>query len=118
MATRTTRQPVRARDTKAASTPAKVKAPLLYKLLGPAMAIPSGIVVKKAADTAWLKVRGYPPPKNPAAPGVTWPDALAWAAVSGVLYASGRLVAARGAAAVYTKLTGHVPPGANAASAA
>jgi hypothetical protein len=109
---------VRARDTKAASTPAKVKAPLLYKLLGPAMAIPSGIVVKKAADTAWLKVRGYPPPKNPAAPGVTWPDALAWAAVSGVLYASGRLVAARGAAAVYTKLTGHVPPGANAASAA
>jgi Protein of unknown function (DUF4235) len=109
---------VRARDTRAASKPAKVKTPLLYRLLGPAMAIPTGIVVKKSADVAWLKVRGYPPPKNPAAPGVTWPDALAWAAVSGVLYASGRLVAARGAAAVYTKLTGHVPPGANAASAA
>jgi hypothetical protein len=96
----------------------KVKTPLLYKLLGPAMAIPAGIVVKKAADTAWLKVRGYPPPKNPAAPGVTWPDALAWAAVSGVLYASGRLVAARGAAAVYQKLTGELPPGINTASAA
>ncbi len=94
------------------------KTPLLYKLLGPAMAIPAGIVVKKAADTAWLKVRGYPPPKNPAAPGVTWPDALAWAAVSGVLYASGRLVAARGAAAVYQKLTGELPPGVNTASAA
>jgi hypothetical protein len=96
----------------------KVKTPLLYKLLGPAMAIPSGIVVRKAADTAWLTVRGYPPPKNPAAPGVTWPDALAWAAVSGVLYASARLVAARGAAATYQKLTGKLPPGANVDSAA
>jgi hypothetical protein len=96
----------------------KVKTPLLYKLLGPAMAIPSGIVVRKAADTAWLKVRGYPPPKNPAAPGVTWPDALAWAAVSGVLYASARLVAARGAAATYEKLTGRIPPGLNVDSAA
>jgi hypothetical protein len=96
----------------------KVKTPVLYKLLGPAMAIPTGIVVKKAADTAWLKVRGYPPPKNPAAPGVSWPDAAAWAAVSGVLYASGRLVAARGAAAVYQKLTGRLPENVNTASAA
>ena len=96
----------------------KVKTPLLYKVLGPAMAIPAGIVVKKAADTAWLKVRGYPPPKNPAAPGVSWPDAAAWAAVSGVLYASGRLVAARGAAAVYQKLTGRLPENVNTASAA
>lgn len=96
----------------------KVKTPLLYKLLGPALAIPAGIVVKKAADTAWLEVRGYPPPKNPAAPGVTWPDALAWAAVSGVLYASARLVAARGAAAAYQKLTGQLPPGVNTDSAA
>jgi hypothetical protein len=82
------------------------------------MAIPAGIVVRKAADTAWLKVRGYPPPKNPAAPGVTWPDALSWAAVSGVLYASSRLVAARGAAAAYQRLTGHLPPGVNVDSAA
>jgi hypothetical protein len=96
----------------------KVKTPLLYKALGLGMAVPTGIVVKKAADTAWLKVRGYPPPKNPAAPGVTWPDALAWAAASGVLYSAGRLVAARGAAAAYQKLTGHLPPGVNADSAA
>ena len=96
----------------------KVKTPVLYKLLGPAMAIPAGIVVKKATDTAWLKVRGYPPPKNPAAPGVSWPDALAWAAFSGVLYASARLVAARGAAATYQKITGHLPPGVNTDSAA
>jgi hypothetical protein len=96
----------------------KVKTPVLYKLLGPAMTIPAGIVVRKATDTAWLKVRGYPPPKNPAAPNVTWPDAAAWAAVSGVLYATARLVAARGAAAAYQKVTGPLPPGVNVDSAA
>jgi hypothetical protein len=35
-----------------------------------------------------------------------------------VLYASGRLVAARGAAAAYQKLTGHLPANVNKASAA
>jgi Protein of unknown function (DUF4235) len=100
-----------------ARTP-KVKTPLLYKVLGPAMAVPAGILVRKTADTAWLKVRGYPPPKNPAAPGVSWPDAAAWAAVSGVLYATARLVAARGAAAAYQKVTGHLPPNVNTDSAA
>ena len=70
------------------------------------------------ADAAWLKVRGTPPPKNPDVPGVGWGDALAWAAVSGVLVAFGRLFAARGAAKAYTKLTGKIPAGANADSAA
>ncbi len=96
----------------------KVKTPALYKLLGPVMAIPTGIVVKKVADAAWLKLRGTPPPKNPDVPGVTWGDALAWAAVSGILVAFGRLVAARGAAKTYTALTGKYPAGANAESAA
>lgn len=96
----------------------KVKTPALYKLLGPALAIPSGIIVKKVADAVWLKVRGTPPPKNPDVPGVGWGDALAWAAVSGVLVAFGRLFAARGAAKAYTKLTGKYPIGANTDSAA
>lgn len=95
----------------------KQKAPLTWKLLGSAFAVPAGVVVRKGADAAWLKVRGYPPPKNPAAPGVTWPDALAWAAVSGIAVATGRLVAARGAAAAYEKVTGKLPPGMNAGSA-
>ncbi|RBY75072.1 hypothetical protein DQ238_20325 [Geodermatophilus sp. TF02-6] len=40
-------------------------------------------------------VRGTPPPEDSAAPGVGWGAALAWAAVSGVVVAAGRLVAAR-----------------------
>ncbi|SDX86761.1 Protein of unknown function [Modestobacter sp. DSM 44400] len=95
----------------------KMKTPTLYKVLGTTMAVPAGILVRKAADAGWETVRGYPPPRNPAAPGVTWPDALAWAAFSGVLVAAGRLVAARGAAAAYQAVTGKLPPNVNADSA-
>jgi hypothetical protein len=89
----------------------KQKAPLTFKLLGVGLATSAGIAVRKLTDSAWYAARGYPPPKNPAAPGVSWPDALAWAAVSGVAVAAGRLVAARGATAVYQGMTGKLPPG-------
>jgi hypothetical protein len=91
----------------------KQKAPLTWKLLSAGFAVPAGIAVRKATDAAWYGVRGTMPPKNPAAPGVSWPEALAWAGVSGLAIAAGRLVAARGAAASYEKLTGKLPPGIN-----
>jgi hypothetical protein len=89
----------------------KTKPPLTWKLLGTGAATLSGIAVRKLTDAAWYAARGTKPPKNPAAPGVTWPDALAWAAFSGLAVAGGRLLAARGAAAAYTSLTGKLPPG-------
>ena len=89
----------------------KQKAPLSWKLLGAGFALPAGIAVRKLADTAWYAARGNPPPKNPAAPGTSWPEALAWAAASGMAGAGARLVAARGAAATYQRLTGKLPPG-------
>jgi Protein of unknown function (DUF4235) len=94
----------------------KQKPPMTWKLLGAGFAIPAGIAGRKLADAAWYAARGNSPPKNPAAPGVSWPDALAWAAVSGVVFAGSRLLAARGAAAVYQQLTGELPPGLNAGS--
>jgi hypothetical protein len=96
----------------------KVKTPALYKVLGPAMAIPTGIIVKKTTDQLWVAVRNSPPPKNPGTPGVSWGDAIAWAAFSGVLVAVGRLLAAQGADKLYTALTGKPPANANADSAA
>ncbi|MGY1694426.1 MULTISPECIES: DUF4235 domain-containing protein [unclassified Geodermatophilus] len=93
----------------------KTKPPLTWKLLGTGAATLSGIAVRKLTDAAWYGVRGTTPPKNPAAPGVSWPDALAWAAFSGLAVAAGRLLAARGAAAAYQSLTGKVPPGVNEA---
>ncbi len=89
---------------------------MTWKLLGTGFAVPAGIAVRKLTDAAWYAARGTDPPKNPAAPGVGWGEALAWAAVSGIAVAAGRLVAARGAAATYQSLTGKLPPGVNAAS--
>lgn len=87
------------------------KSSLLWKLLGLGFAIPAGIAARKALDAGWERARGSTPPKNPAAPGTDWLEALAWATVSGLIIAFARLVAARGAAATYKSLTGKLPPG-------
>lgn len=81
-----------------------------YRILGYGIAIPTGIVVRKAMDAGWKFARGTVPPKNPAAAGTTWQDALLWAAASGMAVGAGRLVAGRGAAGAYKTLTGHLPP--------
>lgn len=89
----------------------KNKGSLFWKLLGFAFAIPAGIAVRKVLDRMWMSTRGDAPPKNPAAPGTNWTEALAWAAATGIAVSVGRLFAARGAAATYKKLTGRLPPG-------
>lgn len=89
----------------------KNKGSLFWKLLGFGFAIPAGFAVRKLVDQVWMGVRGTAPPKNPAAPGTDWKEALAWAAASGIAIAFGRLIAARGAAGAYKKLTGKLPPG-------
>lgn len=88
-----------------------------WKIVALAFAVPTGMAVRKALDTGWKKARhGDEPPKNPAAPGTDWPEALAWAAVSGIAVAAARLLAARGAAATWKSLTGKLPPGIEDAS--
>jgi hypothetical protein len=57
--------------------------------------------------TAWRK---EPPPRNPESPDVSWRDAVLWAAASGLVIGVGRLVAKRGAAVGWKKLTGRKPP--------
>ena len=67
--------------------------------------------MRKALDAAWRAARHDDPPRNPAAPGTAWAEALAWAAVSGIAVAAARMIAARGAAATWKSLTGSLPPG-------
>jgi hypothetical protein len=81
-----------------------------WRIVALGFAVPTGIAVRKALDAAWRKARHDDPPKNPAAPGTAWSEALAWAAVSGIAVAAARLVAARGAAATWKSLTGKLPP--------
>jgi hypothetical protein len=87
-----------------------------WKIVAAAFAVPTGIAVRKAIETGWRKAQHDDPPKNPAAPGTTWSEALIWAAVSGIAVASARLIAARGAAATWKSLTGKLPPGVEEAS--
>jgi hypothetical protein len=90
---------------------------IVWKIVAMAFAVPTGIAVRKALDTGWRKARHDDPPKNPAAPGTQWSEALLWAAASGIAVAAARLVAARGAAATWKSLTGKLPPGVEEANA-
>ena len=82
-----------------------------WRIVALAFAVPTGIAMRKALEAGWRKARHDDPPRNPAAPGTQWSEALAWAAVSGVAVAAARMVAARGAAATWKSLTGKLPPG-------
>jgi Protein of unknown function (DUF4235) len=82
-----------------------------WKLVALAFAVPAGVAARKALEVGWRAARHDNPPRNPAAPGTTWVEALAWAAVSGIAIAAARVLAARGAAATWKSLTGSLPPG-------
>jgi hypothetical protein len=82
-----------------------------WRIVALGFAVPVGIAVRKAIEAGWRKARHDDPPKNPAAPGTRWSEALAWAVVSGIAVGAARLVAARGAAATWKSLTGKLPPG-------
>jgi hypothetical protein len=82
-----------------------------WRIVALGFAVPAGIAMRKAIEAGWRKARQDDPPKNPAAPGTGWSEALAWAAVSGIAVAAARLVAARGAAATWKSFTGKLPPG-------
>ena len=81
------------------------------KLVG----IGTGIAVRKVSQRVltkvWQKTKHSDPPADPAAPGTPWPEALSYAAASGVAIAVARLLATRGTASAKMKLTGKVPEG-------
>ena len=91
---------------------ANIAGKLGWKVITMVFAIPISIAVRKAIEKVWIKARPEDPPRDPASPGTSWLDALAWAAVSGIGVAAGRVLASRGAAKAWRGLTGSEPPGA------
>jgi hypothetical protein len=83
-----------------------------WKLMTMIFAIPISKIVTRLIEKAWVKARPNDPPRDPASPGTGWGDALAWATLSGLGIALGRLVATRTAASAWRGLTGSEPPGA------
>ena len=82
-----------------------------WKVVGVTSGLVAARTSKKLLDKTWTKAVGGEPPRNPAAPGTSWTEALTWACATGAGVAVARLLAARGAAAAWRKTTGSLPPG-------
>lgn len=82
-----------------------------WKVVGVGSGLVAARLSRKVMTTTWHKTKGGEPPRNPAAPGTTWPKALSWAVASGAGVAVARLLAMRGAAKAWQKTTGSLPPG-------
>ncbi len=82
-----------------------------WRVLGALSALVAAKLARSLLDHTWRGTTGTEPPRNPAAPGTTWTEALVWASASGVALGVSRLLATRGAAAAWEHSTGSLPPG-------
>lgn len=82
-----------------------------WKLVGITSGLVAARTTKKVLDATWTRAKGTEPPRNPAAPGTSWREALSWAVATGAALGVARLVALRGAAHAWKKTTGSLPPG-------
>ena len=89
-----------------------------YKVMATAAALLGALVARKSLAFAWKAATGKAPPVNPEHPAVTWPEAIAWAAVSGAVIGLARLAAQKKVAASWHRSTGALPPGLEEQSAA
>jgi hypothetical protein len=81
-----------------------------FKLVTVAVSIPVGILARKGVEKLWLAARPQDPPRSPDEPGVSWVDAVGWAALSAIGIAAAELISLKGAAEVWRTLTGGEPP--------
>lgn len=82
-----------------------------FKLIGIAISVPTGIIVRKSLHKAWMRSRGAEPPKKPKAPENDWLEAITWAGVSAAVSVATQVATERGAAKAYRALTGVPAPG-------
>lgn len=74
--------------------PADVSSPPESWLIS-ATAIGAGVGTRKLLTKLWTGTRGQKPPQNPAAAGVSWTDALIWAAAVGATIGVARVITRR-----------------------
>lgn len=83
----------------------------VWKLAATGAAVLAGVAVRNALMAVWRSVMKNDPPNNPADPATSWGEAIAWTAATGMAIGVARMVASRGAAAGWQKVTGNLPPG-------
>ena len=82
-----------------------------YKVLALLASVLGALVARKGLTVVWKVARGKEPPANPEHPGVTWPEAVSWAVLSGAVVGVARLAAQKKVAATWHRSTGSLPPG-------
>lgn len=83
----------------------------VWKAVATLASIGAAIAARNAATAVWKNQVGQDPPANPADPATTWGEAIAWTLATGALVGSARLFARRGAASLWEKVDGQLPPG-------
>jgi hypothetical protein len=58
-------------------------------------AVAAGVLTNRMLKAAWRQSQGKEPPVNPAAIGITWPEALIWGASVGAAIGVSRVLARR-----------------------
>lgn len=81
----------------------------LWSVMSIVAALGAATLAKKGLNTGWKAATGKKPPENPADPDVDIYEAVAWAAVSGVMVGLARMLAQRRAARYYVRSTGRLP---------
>jgi hypothetical protein len=87
------------------------KPTMIWRIFGRTSAVLAGIAARKALTAGWRRASGHNPPANPAVPGTSWPEAIAFAVASGATIGLARMLATRRAAHYYRRSTGHLPRG-------
>lgn len=82
-----------------------------WKVVGIGSGLVAARITRKVVDAAWRKTKGGDPPRNPAAPGTEWKEAVTWAVASGIALGIARMLSTKVAASAWQKTTGSLPPG-------
>ena len=69
----------------------------------------AALVTRVAARQGWKAATGSRPPRNPAAAGTTWKQAMLWAVTTGMVVGVARVLTERATARTWHRMTGHLP---------
>lgn len=82
-----------------------------WMLTSAASAVVAAVITRAAARGTWKSATGSRPPRNPASPQTSWPEAMAWAMGTGIIVSMARLLAERAAAGGWRQTLGRLPSG-------
>ncbi len=70
----------------------------------------AGLAARQLLKVGWRETQGEEPPENPAASGVSWPEALVWAVASGVAIGLAHVLSRRATTAAFRAVAEEDPP--------